>query len=397
MNSDHEPVWRDWLRRSLSVRESHGLLRLLPLALLENAGTEAVREFYDAAVAGVESMPLDSACEVIAVLTRPLRDLSLRGFPILELSDKWKNAIAKLTLDVDALSYTAGIPLASRVSLASADALSRRLPVEKFTRIVQFSRPDPFIIGAQAGDQSRPNFDMDAAPWERVPQEVTVQPFGIAVFPVTVAEYEQFVEGGGYQSEIYWSDNGLQTLRSNDWSQPLDWEQQLTSPSCPVTGVSYFEAQAYASWASKVHVGCRLLTEAEWEYAARHGLSTRFPWGDELTYGNSAEANLAGAGLRLKTPVGLFARYGTADGVQDMIGNVEEWCADKWSADQVEYEHIGLEGKFVVKGGSCIRYRRLCRPAYRSRVLAWARYHTLGFRLGFDSNVVNTEGTLANQ
>jgi len=378
------PTWRGWISRGLSVRENQGMLRFLPLALLENSGTIAVRELYDSVVSAIENMPLDSACEVTAALTRPLRDLSLRGFLISELSDKWRAAIADLAVSVDAAESGSNIPLTSRVSLATASAMSNQPAADEFrSQVIWFRSPEPFVIGGQAVNPLQPNFDEDAAPWELTPRKVLVQPFGIGKYPVTVVEFEEFVDVGGYEDPHYWSTDAQTWIQRFGWRKPLDWELQLTDRSSPVTGVSFYEAAAYAAWVNASQHRGRLLTELEWEYAARHGHQTRFPWGDSISYGDKAEANWAGAGLRLKTPVGLFRQFGTVDGVQDMVGNVEEWCTDEWNADQEIYQHVGVEGKRVVKGGSCIRYRRLCRPAYRSRVLAWTRYHTLGFRLGF--------------
>lgn len=379
-----EPEWKGWIARGLSLRENHSILRLLPLAILENSGSDDVRKLYNEVVSTMDSMQLDVACDAVAVLTNALRDLTLRGFPAIQLSDDWRETVLRLQATVAGDSGPV-IALRSRVSLVIASSLSLLPKANEFrSRIAWFRQPSEFVVGAQATDKDNMNFDPDAAPWELKPKIVQLAPFGIGCYLVTVTEFEEFLEDGGYGNQSYWSGEGHAWLSETCNSKPLDWEVQLVGKTCPVTGVSYYEAEAYAAWARRHGSASRLPREAEWEYAARCGSGKRFPWGDTLSYGDMAEANWAGAGLRSRTPVGLFARFGTPDNIHDLVGNVEEWCADGWDADQEEYKHVGLDGKYVVKGGSCIRYRRLCRPAYRSRILAGARYHTLGFRLAFD-------------
>ena len=92
----------------------------------------------------------------------------------------------------------------------------------------------------------------------------------------------------------------------------------------PVVHVSWYAAMAYAAWAGK-----RLPTEAEWEYAARGGLSgKKYPWGDDEP--TAAYANYHRS-VKDTTPVGRYAANGY--GLYDMAGNVWEWCLDAYDAD----------------------------------------------------------------
>jgi formylglycine-generating enzyme required for sulfatase activity len=96
----------------------------------------------------------------------------------------------------------------------------------------------------------------------------------------------------------------------------------------PVINVSWQDAVAFTEWLSaKSGRKFRLPSEAEWEFAARGGTTTPFPWGQEL---GSNRANCKGCGSRWDdrstAPVGSFAPNGY--GLHDVVGNVYEWCLD---------------------------------------------------------------------
>lgn len=134
---------------------------------------------------------------------------------------------------------------------------------------------------------------------------VTVAAFALGQFPVTNAEYRAYVEAT--RAEV----PRTFTLAGFD----LD--------SQPVGGVSWLDGAMYCAWLSaQTGQNYRLPTDAEWEYAARGGQAgLAFPWGDELRpdcawYG----------GQPAPKPVGSYPPNGY--GLQDMVGNVWEWCAD---------------------------------------------------------------------
>jgi formylglycine-generating enzyme required for sulfatase activity len=175
--------------------------------------------------------------------------------------------------------------------------------------------------------------DLPANTGSRPAHRVTVSSFEMSRDEVTVAQYADFLQATGR-------------------AQPPEWETQLAHPEWPVIFVSWNDAAAFARWA-----GGRLPTEAEWEFAARGSLdSARFPWGDDpagsrANYRNPFEG---GAGWKkYLTKPGSFPA--NRFGLNDMAGNVWEWCAD-WdgpysSSDAVNPSGASSGSRRVVRGG----------------------------------------------
>ena len=132
----------------------------------------------------------------------------------------------------------------------------------------------------------------------------------------------------------------------------------------------------------------RLPTEAEWEYAARAGSSTRFCFGDsDGQLGNYAwyRNNANDAGDKYAHAVGT--KRPNAWGLYDMHGNVWEWCQD-WKGDYPSGSVTDPTGPSsgsgrVTRGGSWDRDAGLCRSAFRGRLVPGDRINYLGFRLAF--------------
>jgi formylglycine-generating enzyme required for sulfatase activity len=159
-------------------------------------------------------------------------------------------------------------------------------------------------MGAQMEKEIGRNYDPEAWDEESPVHEVTLRGFRIGRFPVTVQEFGAFLAD-----------------KCCKFMEPEDWERQKQYPNRPVVNVSWFEAAAYCSWK-----GGRLPTEAEWERAARGPAGSRYPWGDKPPL-DAPHANYARA-VGHPTPVGLFPKGNSSEGLCDMLGNVWEWCED---------------------------------------------------------------------
>jgi gamma-glutamyl hercynylcysteine S-oxide synthase len=107
---------------------------------------------------------------------------------------------------------------------------------------------------------------LDDGPDGEVERRVVLTSFELTRVPVTNAQYGAFVEAGGYDDERFWTVYGWRHRRSADWTGPGTREETDPAPDAPVTGVSWWEAMAFARWA-----GALLPSESQWECAARLG------------------------------------------------------------------------------------------------------------------------------
>lgn len=190
--------------------------------------------------------------------------------------------------------------------------------------------------------------------------------FAAGKFEVTQAEYAAFVAATKAQPPV----------------QP----KFLTDPRHPVVNVSWDDAQAYVKWLSQTTgKQYRLLTEAEWEYAARAGSRGAFPWG-EAAGSNNINCDGCGSvqGSKGTAPVGSFKP--NAFGLYDMHGNVWEWVEDNYHEN---YKGAPTNGSAwsskaplrVLRGGSWYDKPDDARSAERTRHLPNVRAHFNGIRV----------------
>ncbi|MCH7727811.1 MAG: SUMF1/EgtB/PvdO family nonheme iron enzyme, partial [Planctomycetes bacterium] len=192
------------------------------------------------------------------------------------------------------------------------------------------------------------------------------QPFLLAKYLVTNSQFTLFVTDGGYSDRTHWSKEGWEWKEKENIVEPAYWrDARRNAPNQPVVGASFYEAEAFSRWA-----GAFLPTEQQWEAAARGTEGLEYPWGNEWKDGicNSHEA-----GLGKSSTVGLFPRSRSQGfGLEDMGGNVWEWCNSLYHPDQ-EWR--------VLRGGSFDDFARGVRSAYRNDYHPDGRDNVVGFRL----------------
>jgi ergothioneine biosynthesis protein EgtB len=215
-------------------------------------------------------------------------------------------------------------------------------------------------------------------------------PYGLADRPVTNGEFLQFVADGGYRDPALWLADGWATVQQGGWQSPLYWEQidgdwqvmtlggmRPLNPAEPVCHVSYFEADAFATWAGK-----RLPTEAEWEHAAQVCLQA----GDRspAIQGNFVEDDY----LHPRPTARGDADQG--GGLAQLFGDVWEWTASAYlpypgyrapAGALGEYNGKFMCNQMVLRGGSCASSRDHLRASYRNFFYPQERWQFKGFRL----------------
>jgi formylglycine-generating enzyme required for sulfatase activity len=198
-----------------------------------------------------------------------------------------------------------------------------------------------FVMGSPGEEEGR---DADEGPQHRVTFD---RPFAVGKYEVTFAQWEACVAAGGCDGyrpdDVGWGRDGR-----------------------PVVNLAWEDAKAYVAWLrARTGAPYRLLTEAEWEYAARAGTTTRFWWGDEITPEN---ANY-GKSVGMTRPVGSYPA--NPWGLHDMNGNVWEWVEDCWHAsydgapDDGRARTDGNCDRRGVRGGSWYDEPKFLRAAIR--------------------------------
>ncbi|MFW6125308.1 MAG: formylglycine-generating enzyme family protein [Pirellulales bacterium] len=220
-------------------------------------------------------------------------------------------------------------------------------------------------------------------------ETVDVEPFYLDRFAVTNAQFAQFIAGGGYEQMDLWPQeiwpSVVQFTDQTGHPGPRRWSEGRPprgKEDHPVTGVSWFEATAYASW-----VGKRLPTGAEWEKAGSwpadlggRGPKHRYPWGNAF---EPHRTNTWPSGREDTVPAGAYREGCTPNGIYQLVGNVWEWLADRYEGPRVKeglrvlFDHPMRE----IRGGAFDTYLETEATCYfRTGQPELDRRNNIGFR-----------------
>ena len=207
--------------------------------------------------------------------------------------------------------------------------------------------------------------------------QTLLHPHAIADRTVTNAEWQAFIDDGGYRDPRHWLSDGWTWVQAERVAAPMYWERRDAEgwtrfgldgrrpidPAAPVTHISFYEADAYASWA-----GARLPTEAEWE---------AFAAGHDPDGGNQLDR----AG-----PVEPRPGFGAFGDVWQWTGSAYRPYPGFQAANGAVGEYNGkfMSGQFVLRGGSCATPRGHVRASYRNFFYPHQRWQFTGIRLARD-------------
>ena len=256
-----------------------------------------------------------------------------------------------------------------------------------------------FMMGSSKGEIDAGYAASNEGPQRRI---FINQPLSIGRTEVTRDQFEAFVRATGYKvGDKCW------TLEGNE---PKEREgRSFLNPGYPQTGthpavcVSFDDAKVYAEWLSKTTgKPYRLLSEAQWEYAARAGTTGRFAGVDSeaslCAAGNGADRAASAANLPANweflrcndgyvhtAPVGSFKP--NAFGLFDMMGNTWEWVEDCYADNLADLSDDGVArisgdcSQRAVRGGAWSAAARMLRVALRAKAPTATRFDDVGFRV----------------
>ena len=286
-----------------------------------------------------------------------------------------------------------------RIHIETSSMLFRQLPTEKLRRPSnwQYAPTNGEVVENEMIEVSGgvvklgkpeddPTYGWDIEYGDR---QVKVAPFVASKYLITNAEFLEFVKGGGYENQDYWTQESWHWKNENNIKHPKFWIPEngtsiyryramfdaINLPLNWPVEVNHYEAMAYCSWRGK---NTRLMSEAEYNLA---------------TYGNSIKVEVDNYNLNLKfgspTPVGLLETAKNESGLYDLRGNVWEWLSDNlnplsgYKTHQL-YENYSapffnsrynmmLGGCWITSGTETFRYyRNWFRPNF---------YQHVGFRI----------------
>jgi formylglycine-generating enzyme required for sulfatase activity/Flp pilus assembly protein TadD len=265
------------------------------------------------------------------------------------------------------------------LNTAKEQALS---PGQSFKECAQ-DCPEMIVVPAGSFTMGSPPIEQGRRTSEGPQHAVTIaRPFAVSKYELTFADWDACVTGGGCSG-----------YRPNDAGFGRGQQR-------PSIYVSWDDAQQYVAWLSEVTGKTyRLLSNAEYEYAARAGTTTAYPWGDDIKLNDIAMANCDGCGSKWDmvqpAPIGSFPP--NKFGLYDVVGNLWEWTEDCAHDD---YNGAPMDGspwteggdcsKRIVRAGSFINTLKDIRSAFHYATVPNIRSGYFGIRVGRTLDVTMT-------
>ncbi len=214
-----------------------------------------------------------------------------------------------------------------------------------------------------------------------------VDRFFISKYPITVAQFDAFIEADdGWRNTAWWDFSDDAAFWRKAHRKPMEMEHNALN--IPRTFVNWYDALAFCNWLtarvmSKIEASgtnlklkVTLPTEQQWQRAARgDNHHWEYPWGNEF---DKSLCNTPDSRNRQPTPVNKYPRGASPYGVFDMSGNVWEWCLTEWITDKVDLDG---ERKRVVRGGSWDYLKHFARIVHRNWFEQGEANNGTGFRI----------------
>ncbi|MBF0629637.1 MAG: SUMF1/EgtB/PvdO family nonheme iron enzyme [Magnetococcales bacterium] len=358
---DGEDPTEDWwpvIQPRLDDSQWRETVEFFPGALFDEGGRRRVDLLLNRVLAERgEQHTLAQDAKVAGILGCLLAPLGVYGYSIPPQIREPEHEIMTQVLKIFTLEGAAQVPITDRI--AAAEALGRggdpRLARELFA--------DPKYLIEVPGTGG----------WR------------LRKFPVTVMEYQEFVDhGDGYRDPRWWDEQWSRIRDKRGWTTPEEWDAQLQYPTRPVTGVSWFEAMAYCRWLSdQKKMKLCLPAEVLWQKAAQPSTGG-YPWGTPEPTPDLANFN---RNVGAPTPVGIYPAGDGPCGHSDLAGNIWEWQHTIYQDNLPPLEEtlpdpvVTKDDRLVLRGGSWFNPADLLRAAYRFRDLAGLRDDIFGFRV----------------
>jgi formylglycine-generating enzyme required for sulfatase activity len=208
-------------------------------------------------------------------------------------------------------------------------------------------------------------------------QTFFVETFQISKYPVTIAQYQVFVNDyQGYANPAWWDFSRY----AQEWraKNPQPKLSRFKGEDRPRENVTWYEAVAFCNWLSaKTSLNISLPTEQQWQRSAQGDNNRLYPWGDvfESDYANTGESR-----VRMTTLVTRYRNGVSPYGVYDLAGNTWEWCLNAENAVDKDVD-ITIDAKRAVHGGSFIGAHQRAQCSFRFYLSPPYYYATIGFRV----------------